>query len=150
SASDASHLAQDLYGLRATATSLPSERDQNFLLETESGERFVLKIANAKEARDMLEAQTEAMTHLARHTSLCPRLVPTPAGEAMTRIQSPAGAHHWVRLVTYLPGIPFGSIKRHSPALLEHLGRSLGQVDRALASFDHPAIHRDFHWDLAH
>ena len=54
-----------------------------------------------------------------------------------------------MRLVTYLPGVPFGSVRRHSPELLRDLGRSLGRLDRALASFDHPAIHRDFHWDLA-
>jgi len=149
SASEASQLAQELYGLCSTAAPLPSERDQNFLLQTESGGSFVLKIANALEGRDLLEAQHQALTHLARHTPLCQRVVPTQAGEAMARIQSPAGANHFVRLVTYLPGVPFGSLKRHSPELLDHLGRSLGQVDRALASFDHPAIHRDFHWDLA-
>src|SRR5262249_958102 len=31
----------------------------------------------------------------------------------------------------------------------ESLGRRLAAIDRALATFDHPAIHRDFHWDLA-
>ena len=32
--SDAVRLAAELYGLQATAESLPSERDQNFLLDT--------------------------------------------------------------------------------------------------------------------
>ena len=48
SAQDAIRLAWDLYGIRGAATPLPSERDQNFLLETESGEHYVLKIANAQ------------------------------------------------------------------------------------------------------
>ena len=142
-------MAQEIYDLQVTASPLPSERDQNFLLQTQSGERFVLKIANALEERPMLEAQQQAMMHLAQHTSLCPRVVPTHSGEVMAEVQAPSGASHLVRLVTYLPGVPFGSLRRHSPELLCDLGRSLGRLDRALASFDHPAIHRNFHWDLA-
>jgi Ser/Thr protein kinase RdoA (MazF antagonist) len=32
--------------------------------------------------------------------------------------------------------------------LLRDIGEKLGQLTRALADFDHPAVHRDFHWDL--
>jgi len=39
-----------------TAHRLPSERDHNFLLTDDSNQRFVLKIANAAESRDFLEA----------------------------------------------------------------------------------------------
>ena len=52
----AARLAQELYGLDAAASTLPSERDQNFLLTTAAGDRYVLKIANAAENRAMLEA----------------------------------------------------------------------------------------------
>jgi len=48
-----------------------------------------------------------------------------------------------------LPGKPLALAAPHSPALLQDFGRKLGQLDRALADFDHPALHRDFHWDLA-
>jgi 4-aminobutyrate aminotransferase-like enzyme/Ser/Thr protein kinase RdoA (MazF antagonist) len=142
-------LAHTLYGLRATASPLPSERDQNFLLQTDAGGKFVLKIANAKEERAMLEAQQQALAHLAQHTALCPRVVPTRSGAAISTIQAPNGAQHLVRLVTYLEGTSLGRVKRHSPELMRDLGRGLGEMDRALASFDHPALHRDFHWDLA-
>jgi Ser/Thr protein kinase RdoA (MazF antagonist) len=33
---------------------------------------------------------------------------------------------------------------------LRDLGQKIGQLTRALADFDHPAVHRNFHWDLAH
>ena len=103
---DAVHLAQELYGLRATATPLPSERDQNFLLDTESRERFVLKIANAlgAPASALLELQNQAMAHLARHQVPCPRLVPTRTGDDMTEVRASTGKAHLVRLLTYLPG----------------------------------------------
>lgn len=141
-------LSRTLYGLNTIATPLPSERDQNFLLAAESGKRFVLKIANATEERAMLEAQQQAMMHVAGQVSICPRIVPSLTGEAISEVQSPAGVKHFVWLITFLEGIPLGSVKRHSDELLRELGACLGRLDRALADFDHPAIHRDFHWDL--
>jgi Ser/Thr protein kinase RdoA (MazF antagonist) len=60
---EASRIAHDQYELIGNAAELPSERDQNFLLTTHSGEKFILKIANATEQRLLLEAQNDAMTH---------------------------------------------------------------------------------------
>lgn len=137
-------LAREHYGIDATAAPLPSERDQNFLLTTRDGERFVLKIANGTEERALLDAQNAAMAHVAP-LGLCPNVVPTREGDAVVR--EPDG--HFVRLVTWLPGRPLSTLTSHPDALLEDLGRRLGQLDRALADFDHPAAHRDFHWDLA-
>ena len=88
-------LAGEIYGLRATATPLPSERDQNFLLQTESGERFVLKLANALEDRRLLEAQNLAMAHIARSLSFCPRIVPAKSGDTISETQSESGSSTW-------------------------------------------------------
>ena len=52
-------------------------------------------------------------------------------------------------MVHFLQGVPLGEIKSQTPKLLRDLGRKLGELDRALMDFDHPAVHRDFHWDLA-
>ena len=144
-----SQIVLQLYGILSTASPLPSERDQNFLLQTDSGEKFVFKIANSTEDRLMLEAQQQAMALISSESSLCPRVVPTLAGETIAQIHAENNQTHFVWLITYLDGIPLGEVRRHSDDLLQDLGRCLGQVDRALAEFDHPAIHRDFHWDLA-
>src|SRR5687767_13413086 len=137
--------AGELYGVKAEARPLPSERDQNFLLEGDRG-RFVLKYANGTEPRAILEAQNAAMSHLADRVSFCPRVLASLAGDLIA--QSSSG--HFVRLVTWLPGVPFGSLRHHPSPLLEDLGRRVGDVSRALEDFDHPALHREFHWDLAH
>jgi Ser/Thr protein kinase RdoA (MazF antagonist) len=137
-------IAEKLFGLRATAQVLQSERDQNFLLTGDAGEKFALKIANALESRDLLEAQNAALDHLQERVSFCPRVVANVNGETISR-----EGEYYVRLVTYLPGTLLASAAPYSPALLRDLGRKLGQLDRALADFDHPALHRDFHWDLA-
>lgn len=142
-------LARQFFGFNTKAYPLPSERDQNFLLTAESGERFVFKIANATEDRAMLEAQQQAMTHIADQVSICPKVIATTDGQTIAEIKSPTGVKHLAWMITHLDGVPLGTVKRHSPELLRELGASLGKLDCALANFDHPAIHRDFHWDLA-
>ena len=139
----ATRIAEKLFRVRATARELPSERDQNFLLTNETGEKFVLKIANALEPRELLEAQNAVLDHLATRISFCPRVVPGLNGELIGKSDN-----HFIRLVTYLPGTPLAEVTPHSPALLKDFGRKLGVLDRALTDFDHPAVHRDFHWDL--
>ena len=142
-------IADEHFGVRASARQLPSERDQNFLLTNSSGEKFVLKIANALEGRAFLEAQNSVLKHLATRVSFCQRLVNALAGEEMSTVHAANGATHFVRLVHYLPGVPLAELKPHPPALLHDLGRKLGQLSHALADFDNPAVHRDFHWDLS-
>jgi hypothetical protein len=145
-AAGAEQLARELYGAEVTATPLASERDQNFLVTTAAGDRFVLKIANGGEERAMLEAQNAAMAHVAPRIGFCPRVTPAISGDSIAI--TPDG-NHFVRMVSYLAGTPLATVGARPAALLEHLGRALGQLDAALADFDHPAIHRDFHWDLA-
>jgi 4-aminobutyrate aminotransferase-like enzyme/Ser/Thr protein kinase RdoA (MazF antagonist) len=145
---EASAIAQRLYGLDGDASPLPSERDQNFLLRS-GDERFVLKIANGTDSLALLEAQNAALAHVAWRTTLCPRVVPGVDGAGITEMRSAAGARHFVRLLTWIDGEPLGSLPHHPPELLEDLGRKIGALDAALDGFDHPAIHRDFYWDLA-
>jgi 4-aminobutyrate aminotransferase-like enzyme/Ser/Thr protein kinase RdoA (MazF antagonist) len=143
----AAAIALEQYGIAASASPLPSERDQNFLLKTPAGERFVLKMSNAADDRALLEAQNAAMAHVSGRKCLCPRVIETVGGERIVS-HGPA-ARHFVRVLRWIPGTPFGAVPHHSAALLEDLGRRVGEIDRALATFDHPAIHRELHWDLA-
>jgi 4-aminobutyrate aminotransferase-like enzyme/Ser/Thr protein kinase RdoA (MazF antagonist) len=149
-AESAKRLAFDHFDLTATAVEeLPSERDQNFLISTPTGDRYVLKVSNALEDKAFLQAQQEVFERLAQATSFCPRIVSTKAGDSLFAVTLPEGTEHFGRLVRYLPGVPLASVLRHSPRLLRDVGHCLGTMDRVLDGFDHPACHRDFHWDLA-
>ncbi|MBC7564263.1 MAG: aminotransferase class III-fold pyridoxal phosphate-dependent enzyme [Gemmatimonadaceae bacterium] len=139
----AAALALHLYGVAADVTSLPSERDQNFRLVSTTGRAFVLKIANAGESLDVLRAECAVMHHVAA-AATCPHLITTIDGHEIAR----AGAH-FVRLISALPGTPLGDIAYRTPALRTDIGRALATLNAALSDFDHPAFHRDFHWDLA-
>jgi len=58
---DAERHALKEYGIKAGASFLPGERDQNFLLETDRAGKYVLKIANAGEELTFLEAQNQVI-----------------------------------------------------------------------------------------
>ena len=148
-AAEAAALGERLYGVESTAAPLPGERDQNFVLRTAASDRFVLKIANAGDDRPLIEAQNAALAYVARSSTLCPRVIPTMAGEPIGEVTAASGQRHWVRLLTWLPGTPLGVMPDHPPALLEGLGAAIAELDAALEGFDHPAAHREFYWDLA-
>ena len=141
-------IAEKCFGIQASASELPSERDRNFLLTAHDGNKFVLKIANALEQLEVLEAQNAMLEYLETRVSFCPRVVPAISGEEIASVTLPDDSTHLVRVVRYLTGVPLATVKTHSPELLFDLGRKLGQLNRALVGFDHPAAHRDFHWDL--
>ncbi|MEO8878764.1 MAG: aminotransferase class III-fold pyridoxal phosphate-dependent enzyme [Gemmatimonadaceae bacterium] len=149
---DAERLAREHFcadGAEVRATLLTSERDQNFCIETGSGSRFVLKIANAREDRAMLEAQQAALAHVASNVDVTPRVLRTAAGASLATAVGSDGEEHLVWAISWLEGRPLALSSRRSPEILEDLGRQAGALSAALADFDTPAIHRDFYWDLA-
>jgi 4-aminobutyrate aminotransferase-like enzyme/Ser/Thr protein kinase RdoA (MazF antagonist) len=147
---EAAAVAAELYGLSGAARPLPSERDQNFLLATAAGERFILKVARAGERREELELQDEALDWVARRDPAIaiPRVRPALDGSAITEVRAADGTGHLVRLFTYVPGTLLADARPQPPELLRSLGRLLGSLDRALQGFSHPAaIDRDLDWD---
>lgn len=140
------------YGFTATARTLVSERDQNFLLETEDGRRFVLKIANAAEDPAFTEFQIRALEHIEARCSLLnlpiqtPRIVHTTDGR--TNFEITAGkTRHRVRVVTWLDGTPVGRAPE-SAGLCRNLGAYLARLGIALAGFEHPGAEQRLLWDL--
>ena len=105
---DAVRLASEYYGLAATASPLPSERDQNFLLRDSAARQFVLKIANPEEALEVLTLQNKVMQFLAAsHTGLeWPRVVPTLSGNEIVPVASGSGEAYTASLPTRIGAPP--------------------------------------------
>ena len=82
---DAAHLATSVYGVDGRADAMPSYADQNFLIETASQEKFVLKIANRSEKVAILEAQNRAMATVAAamNPGCCPQVRAAAPGHAI-------------------------------------------------------------------
>lgn len=151
SSGEATDLARALFGVAASASPLPSERDQNFRLDTEAGPAYVLKISHAAESPAVVEAQNAALAHLARQdpSLCCPRVRPALNGEAVVSVPGPSGARHLVRLLTWVPGRMLVETAPHGADLLRSVGALFGRLDRALAGLAHPALKRELDWDLA-
>jgi hydroxylysine kinase len=143
-------LVRRVYGLSCTASLLTSERDQNLRLHAESGEDYLLKIVNPSEPREVVALQTAALAHLARAAPAAPvpRLIPTADGAPFAEIALPGGQTAQVRLLTYLPGTPVVKTAR-TAAQRRSLGRSLAELDLALAGFSHPAAGHDLLWNVS-
>jgi 4-aminobutyrate aminotransferase-like enzyme/Ser/Thr protein kinase RdoA (MazF antagonist) len=150
STQQAKEIAAKLYGLSACARELPSERDQNFYLEDESGQSFVLKIASTADSKEILDLQNKAMQHIAARdpSLLCPQVCPSKSGEEIVPVAVPGEATHLVRLLTYLPGRFFAEVNPHTPELLRSLGSFFGRMDKALFDFAHPAAYRHLKWSM--
>ena len=145
---DVRALAADLYGIHGDVRPLPSERDQNFALFAETDDAYVLKIANGGEEAATLACQNQAMTHVAERVGHAPVVKSTLAGQAIATVTAEDGACYYVRLISYVPGKPLGTVRPHSPELLRDVGARFGRIVVALHDFDHPAARREFDWDL--
>ena len=142
-------LARELLGVAAAVEPLPSERDQNFALWIDGERRVVLKIASAAEDRAFLVAEQRAMQHVAQRMDGTPRVCVLRDGTTLARAIGPDGRAHEVWAVSVVPGAPLASALHRSAVLWQQLGAAAGELGRALDGFDDPALHRDFHWDLA-
>jgi 4-aminobutyrate aminotransferase-like enzyme/Ser/Thr protein kinase RdoA (MazF antagonist) len=148
---EAEAIARDHFGVQARARSLPSERDQNFYLAPAGGAPAVLKIANASDDPAVLEMQNRVLQHLAEHAALValPRVLTARDGRDLVTVEGRDGEHHWVRLLSYVPGRLWADVRPHEPSLLRSLGHVLGTLDATLQDFEHPAAERALKWDLA-
>ena len=147
---DAARLALELYGLIGPVKELTSERDQNFHIEADSGEQFVLKIAAAAEQKETLAFQNAVMALLVDRvrSGFIPQLRKTKSGDDITTVDGENHSPHFVRLLTYHPSELLAEVNPHTPELLHGLGHFLGEIDKALDGFTHPASRRELKWDL--
>lgn len=151
---EARSLARTHFGLHGTVEPLSGERDRNFRVLEPDGAAWVLKVVHPAEPPELSDLQTQALRHIAAvDPSLSvPRIRPAsePArGDVFWPPSVPDGApRSRVRVYSYLPGTPLHAVPS-SPSLRTGLGRQLGRLDRALATFDHPGAQHDLIWDAS-
>ena len=129
---------------------LSSERDQNFLFKNKHERRFVLKVANTKEAFEVLDCQNKAMEHLALNTSLnIPKVIPSLDDQKVNQFEI-NNIKHYVRVLSYVEGVPVGDAKRPQSykALYRNMGSFLGALGKGLSNFSHPGSKHKLLWDV--
>jgi 4-aminobutyrate aminotransferase-like enzyme/Ser/Thr protein kinase RdoA (MazF antagonist) len=148
---DVREMAARLYGLSGSFQKLESERDQNFLIATPGGERFVLKIANAAESDSVVDFQIRALQHIATtapHLPV-PRVVSSKQGLDAQTVHFATGLEHTVYVLSYLNGALLA--ESHKPldaTVCRRLGGMVAEVDIALRGFFHPSAIQQHPWNL--
>ncbi len=149
----AERLARELYGLEVSAKRLPGEYDDNFRLQARDGRAFVLKVMHPAREQSFIDLQVRALQRLAERlpNRELPRVVPCMNGRPFTLVTAGGAADNsrFVWLLTFVEGSVLAEARPQSPELLHSVGRLLGEIDEALATFSHPAAKRELKWDSA-
>lgn len=145
---EAADVLKRCYGVDARLESLSGERDRNFLATGPSGWTGILKFYNSADDSDTRALQNEVLRHAHGGDSTCPvpELVLSPDGRKEVTV-SVNGTCLTAILLSRLEGTN-PSTQHCSPALRRAIGRSVGQLSRALEAFDHPRARRVILWDL--
>ncbi len=144
----AEKIALEIFGVSATARSLGSHQDRNFLLTTSDG-RLLLKFSNPTTTIDELIAQNAAIEYLSqRATALrVPRAIAATDGQ-FVRAVSIGGIEVCVRLLQFVEGEPLSGDRYLSPTVTRAIGAMAATIDLALAELAAPALERVHQWDL--
>lgn len=142
---------KNIYGLSGTLKALVGERDQNHLLETAQGDKFIVKVAGPDEDRSVVDYQIKTLQHIEnRNPALnIPRNLKTLNGNDYAIIRSLSGQEHMMRLLSFVDGIPFGDDYVPPPSVLYDAGRFQGQMCVALADFSHSSEGYFMPWDIS-
>ena len=148
--SEVEKMAIAYYGLNAVASPLNGYDEQNFLLETSEGKKFVLKIATDLHNYYFLDAQVNILNHLAGSTlnSKFQHFVLNHDGIEITKINID-NTNYYLRILTYLEGTFWVDQEEKKESHYDDLGIFLGKMDKALETFSHPAMHRHYTWDIS-
>ncbi len=139
------------YGVSGRLLPLPGEVDQNLLLKTDAGERFIVKILGDAGAASRLAMQNTAMSYLAARGFPVPQVVRSQDGDDIVSITDASKQACLLRVLSYLPGQFYADVPSAAQGseLWESLGGLLGRLDHALTEFDHVVPEELIKWDLA-
>ena len=142
-------LAGDCFGVSGTLQALAGERDQNSRITTSDGSQFVLKISGAGEDPQTVDFQVKALQHIEQKDPgiPVPRVVAGKDGAMVQKIRR-ADGEHMVRLLTWLPGIPYEAGPTPSLAALHQVGVFIARLNQALEGFSHAAAEQYMPWDI--
>ena len=105
SAAGAVQIASSHYGIHGQVQPLVSERDQNFRLDADDGQRYLLKISSHAEQVEVIDFQNRALQHVATKDASfpLPRVIATVDGQLHCNAQGD-GKAHFARILSWLDG----------------------------------------------
>lgn len=138
------------YGIDGTVSRLPGE-NENYLVKSSDGARYVLKLVSEHEPIAPLElefAAVEAVRASGLNLAL-PLIVLTDREMADTTYRAPDGSVLRGRLTTFVPGIPWCEAGAATPERFTAAGELLARLATAFGTVDSATAHRTHRWDLS-
>jgi hydroxylysine kinase len=137
------------YGLDGSVQRLGGEKDDNFVLTTEHGESYLVKIAHPHENPRVVSLQTSVLEYLSHASPGLPvqRVVRTLDGVSDAAVSEGPLAGRRVRVTSYLEGTLLRTVGS-TPALRREIGATAARLDEALKGFDHVGLRRSLLWDV--
>lgn len=145
-------LLADNYQLSGTLKPLAGYCDQNLLLTTVTGDKYIVKVANSAESSLTLTMQNAAMVHLTNKELAVPNVLANRQEGQLTVITDERGICFNLRVLSYLEGGFYAdsNSEKHNTELWQSLGQFIAGINNGLANFSHAGAYRFFEWDLAH
>lgn len=142
----ASKIVFEYFNIKVEASKLDGYVDENFLLKTDSNEKFLLKISSEEDTKQQ-DFQVEILKYLSEkeNTTNLSKVVSNKEGNPLTKLQNNKTA----KLLTWLPGRLWATVNPKTESLRLSLGEAAGSLTATLQDFEHPAAHRKLEWDLA-
>ena len=142
---------EKIYGIRGSLKPLAGERDQNHVLTTPDGTRYLVKVAGVGEDKSVVDYQIQTLLHIERRDPSLniPRNLKTLTCENYGIIKLQSGKEHMLRLLSFLDGVPMCEGDEPSLQTLYDAGRFQGKMCTALADFSHPSEGYFMPWDIS-
>ncbi|MGK2863444.1 MAG: phosphotransferase, partial [Chitinophagaceae bacterium] len=142
-------LSQTHYGTEVSAKAISGYDELNFLLTEKSGKQYILKIATEEHGFHFLDAQVKIINHLSKSKvgNKFQQYLLNKQNEEITTLQIEE-KKYFIRILTFLPGTFWVDLAARPESLLRDLGAFLGEMDRSLQNFFHPAMCRNYVWDI--
>jgi len=122
----------------------------NYLLRIGAAERYVVKVTGEAVGTDVMDMESRSIAHAltAGFRLELPETLKNLYGKQITRIEKRINSFKYLRLMKYIEGKTLDSIPDISRNLLQNVGISPAEYDRAMQAFGHPAARRSHAWNL--
>ena len=129
---------------------LAGDRSQNFLLETDRKDKYVIKISSAFDRLEELDFENRVMILLGQKLSEYnfPLPLPDRDGQLISTHKKGKNDFYRLRLFPFISGTYLADLKNIPLRLWREAGNLLAGIDLSLKDFYHPGQKRLLPWDL--
>ena len=138
------------WGIDASLTSLDGEFDLNFKASTPDDRQFLMKVMRADCDTGFVEMQCNVLVHInaTGNDVKVPTVIRSLAEEKIESIADEDGNTRLVWVLDYVDGMIYAHFAPKSLDLIWQLGSGIAHLQRAMSSFSHPVLEREFKWNL--